>query len=189
MALSIPRNKGLGSHQGVYSPASAASWGGQRLRLNSIPASGLELSLKVGFGEGGQHRKTWPPVLIFQGRGVLFLLWIISFHFNLTLHVKEILHEARTRSSGMISSTSPPLSCFLCPLQQRPSAQWPSWQFIWLNLCSWLPVHVKCAFFLFILHQSVNGIKARAEPPQPVYISEHWAVGFEVLDILGDVST
>lgn len=172
----------------MCSQASASSWSGQKLRLNSILASGFELSFKVGFRAGGQHRKMLNPILIFQGRGVFFLLCIISFHFNLTLHVTEILCEVKTQSSGMISSTNPPLSCFL----SSPAAKaFSSVTFLTIYLAESLFL-VTCAREMVFLPvhfalQSTNSIEPGLSHLKPC-LSEHRAMGFEVLDILGDVS-
>lgn len=43
VAPHILSSRGSGSHKGVFSQAPTASRGGWRLRINSIPASGLEL--------------------------------------------------------------------------------------------------------------------------------------------------
>lgn len=161
------------------------------LRLNSTPVSGLELSFKVGFGEGASTEQSeWQnfstPISIFQGRGVLYPLGTISFHFNLPLCVTEILHELRTQSSEMISNTILPLSCFLSPPAAKALG---SVTFLTIYLAeplflatcahkmAFLPVH-------FVL-QGAKGMKP--EPPPPVFVSEHLAAGFEVLVIPGDV--
>lgn len=130
MALYLLRDKGSGPHTGGFPQASAASRGGQRPRRNSIPARSLDVIIQSEFWGRGSTKKfegsALTPRLTFQGSDILFLLCAISFHFNLALRGTEILYELRTRSSGMISSTSLPLSCFLSSLQLRPLARRPS---------------------------------------------------------------
>lgn len=99
----------------------------------------------MGFEEGAAERldgRALSPILTFQGRGILFLLCTVSFHFHLTLCATETLHELRTQSSGELSGSSLPPSCFLASPQLRPLARWPSRRFVHCifvpgYLCKW----------------------------------------------------
>lgn len=155
MPLYILSDRDSGSHEGVFPQASAASGVGERLRLNSIPASSLELQFKAGVGEGARTESyEWENsnsnTNTTQGRGVLFLLCIISFILTLLcMSQKFCMGRGQQLQEGSPAQAAHG-PAFCPPLQLRSSAPPPSWPFIWLNLCSWSPVHRKQSFFLFV---------------------------------------
>lgn len=99
-------------------------------------------------------------------------------HFNLALCVTEIRHESRTPGSGMISSTSLPLSCFL----SSPAAKaLGSAAFLTIYLAESLFL-VMCTHEMVFLpaHSVARGARGmKPQLPQFVFTSGRAAVGLK----------